>query len=820
MTLIFLGVAWLLGILTGWAVDSSPVPCLAVAGAALAAAAVLGRARPGAHRPALVIAMVALGWARGAWDTSASKEETWAVHHAKDVTLQGWVAKAPDVRATYTQLTVQAVALQVDDEWQTTEGRVLVRAPHYAGLEYGDEVVFSGRLEQPPQLEGFDYRAYLAARGVYALMYRANLERVRVRAGPHVRVVRAALRLKESLRGVILAVLPGAEAGLLSGILLGLDHTLPGELDDAFRRVGLTHIIVISGFNISLLAQVFLLSGAVLRRKRALCVALLGVVVYGAFVGLTPPVARAVLMGLVWLGAGLAGRRSHSLTSLALATTVMTAANPLQLRDVSFQLSFASTMGLLLVEPVLAQGLVRWAERTDSPLGGRVVRLVRDLVLVTVAAQLVTLPVIWYHFRELSVVSLLANLLVLFVQPGILVLGAVATMLGWVSISVGRVAAWGVWPLLRYTTWVTEELGRLPWASRPVPELPSWAAVAFYVLVAGAVVVAHRLRSETDCAAPAFRKPTTGASMEPETRPNAEPLRTLERMGFAALSLLCFLVWAAVFSLPDGHWHLYFLDVGQGDAILIRSPGGRTVLVDGGPDPVLLNARLGRVLPFWQRHVDIVVATHVDSDHLAGLIPVVDRYIVGCALEPPYMGDEPLPESWRQGLHNRDVPLLPAASGMSVWFGDEQVIEVLHPMADLRGPVDANSASLVLRVTAGETVALLTADIDTRAEDELLRRGVGVEAQVLKVAHHGSAGSTSRPWLEAVSPRIAVISTGVDNSFGHPSAAVLERLHEAGVQIWRTDTCGTVEVVTDGRGLWVRTTRECAPVAPRGAVAP
>lgn len=803
MTLIFLCLAWVLGIVAGPALPPGVRMPLVVSGAALLAAAVGARARRGLHRPALVVAACALGWARVAMLPPAGGAGSPAALHGSTVTLRGWVAAPPDVRATYTQLTLQATGAVGSEGARPVHGRVLLQVPHYPAYEYGDELRVTGALEEPPVLEGFDYRAYLAARGIPSLVRRAEVVPEGRRPGAWVALVRRALGVKARLRGVTESILPGAEAGLLSGILLGLDHTLPGDLDDAFRRVGLTHIIVISGYNIAMVAQLLLLSGAILRRTWAVAVALVGVALYGAFVGLDPPVARAVLMGAVWLGGPLVGRRSHSPTSLALATVVMTAANPRQLGDVSFQLSFASTMGLLLLEPVLARGLLAWAERApEEPRRGRIVRVVRDVLLVTVAAQLATLPVVWHHFRELSLVALLANILVLWSQPAILVAGAAATALGALHLGVGRAAVWVAWPSLRYTVWVVETLARLPWASRPVPELPGGAVAAFYALLALPVLAAgRRPRGATP-------PPDDGAPPSPALTPRREPPRPPSRAALPSLALATVLVWAAALSLPDGRWGIRFLDVGQGDAIVIRSPGGRTVLVDGGPDPVLLMGRLGRALPFWQRRVDLVVCTHPDADHLSGLLPVLAHRDVGAALESPLMGDSALAQEWRSRLVGRGIPVVTAARGVRVTIGEGE-LTVLHPPADPSPTMGPNAASTVLLLSVGEVTALLMADVNADVEAELLRAEPDLRGTLLKVAHHGGADATSGAFLGAVEPAAAVISVGADNRFGHPAPDVLGRLAEGGVPVWRTDRCGDVWALTDGERLWMGSARQC-----------
>ena len=273
-----------------------------------------------------------------------------------------------------------------------------------------------------------------------------------------------------------------------------------------------------------------------------------------------------------------------------------------------------------------------------------------------------------------------------------------------------------------------------------------------------------------------------------------------------ALALLAAAIWVGVLGLPDGRLHVYFLDVGQGDAILIVTPAGRQILVDGGPSPTALLNELGGVLPFWDRDLDLVVLTHPDGDHITGLIPLLARYRVARALDTPLSDDAPLTESWLGGLAEAGIERIYAQRGMVIRAGNVQ-LTALNPGPAMLGaaPTDTNNNAIVLRLDYGQTSFLLTGDAEQEAEAEMLAAGLPLAATVLKAGHHGSNGSSSAPFLAAVTPQIAVIQVGAGNDFGHPHPAVLERL--AGVEVLRTDLHGRIEIVSDGQRLDIKTRR-------------
>jgi competence protein ComEC len=270
-----------------------------------------------------------------------------------------------------------------------------------------------------------------------------------------------------------------------------------------------------------------------------------------------------------------------------------------------------------------------------------------------------------------------------------------------------------------------------------------------------------------------------------------------------ALVFLVAVAWAALRGLPDGRLHVWFLDVGQGDAVLIQTPDGTQVLVDGGPSPSALFGQLGEVLPFWDRSLDLVVLTHPDSDHMAGLIPLLERYRVTTVVDS-VAANEPGANAWLAAVGEAGVARQVAARGMELRAGSA-LMTVLHPAAD-PALIDAgNDDSIVLRLQYGATSALFTGDAEAGAEGAMVSSLPLLKADVLKVAHHGSASGTSARFVAAVAPQLAVISVGAENRFGHPAPEVLDRLR--GAKVLRTDQRGRIELESDGMGWIVRSER-------------
>jgi competence protein ComEC len=285
------------------------------------------------------------------------------------------------------------------------------------------------------------------------------------------------------------------------------------------------------------------------------------------------------------------------------------------------------------------------------------------------------------------------------------------------------------------------------------------------------------------------------------------PLRWL----VPVLLLANLVIWTAVLLLPDDRLHVSFLDVGQGDAILIQTPSRHTILVDGGPDPQKLLVELGRRMPFWDRKIDVVVATQAQSDHLTGLVDVLRRYHVKQVLEPAVYptpsNQAPVCHEWLILLHQIPVERHTPCAARSIDLGDGIALEVLSPPAELlhAGREDPDNNGTVLRLSWLDISFLFCADIRMEAEWELITRRAHLRSTVLKVAHHGSRSSTSQQFLAVVEPEFAVISAGTDNPFGHPHPEVLVRLEDqvSAENLFVTADQGTVELITDGARLWI-----------------
>jgi competence protein ComEC len=713
-----------------------------------------------------------------------------------DHEVLGTVVDDPRPREDRMQLVLGALATAGDGTVRGLGDRLLVWLPRGVDAGAGDRVLVRSRIELAEDFDGFAYREYLARQGIAAIARADSAEVVGDASGPTALLA----GLRSTLLGGLNDLVPEPEAALGAGILLGVRSAIAPEINDAFATAGLTHVVAISGWNIAIVAALVAAAVRPLARRPGgrWTTATLAAITVGGYVlltGASPSVVRAALMAAAMLVARLGGSRAHAASALALAALVMLLAAPPVLWDVGFQLSLLATAGLVFFGAAVERRLRRWPG------------WIREPVALTLAAQLTTLPVILLNFERLSLVAPIANVLVVPFVPIAMLFSAFASIVGVMDGSihvpaVGDALAWlaggAAWLVLRVIVWLGMTVASVPNAAVDVA-VPPALAVAWLPMLA--------------LASWAIRDPNAA----PSERPTDEApgrlgalLRRLARPMPVGLGLVGVLLAISIASRPDGLLHLTVLDIGQGDAILVEAPNGRTMLIDGGPDPELTLRRIGANLPFFARRIDLLVLSHPHQDHVAGFVDVLDRFRVGAVLHagipfanPAY--DRLLTDAGRTG-----VTVAAIRAGQALDLGAGTAVRVLYPtQADAEAPLpegDINNGSIVLRLEFGGFAALLTGDAEAPIESALASRGLLQAVDVLKVGHHGSNSSTTPALMDTIRPSVAIISLGQGNEYGHPAPETLAVLaSRPGVGVFRTDLQGDVEVVTDGTTLRVRT---------------
>ena len=697
-----------------------------------------------------------------------------------------------------------------------SEIRVDVTGPRYPALVAGDRVEVLGVLRAPPDSP---YGAYLARIGVAATLLTRSMRAMDAPADAD-RVVQG---IRAGAGDALARALPEPSGGLAAGILIGLRERVDRDLAGDFTTTGLSHVVAISGWNIAIVGGlVAALLGSWPRRRRAVATAA-AIAVYTVLAGASASVLRASVMAGVALLARETGRPGTAARALAWAVVILLGLNPDTVTDAGFQLSAAATAGLLA-----------WGTPLSTSLGARMPWLPRFVVeglAVSLAAQAATLPIVLLAFGRLAPLSPLLNLVVVPLVPPAMVTGTLA-MAGGLAVGAGAPAflatllglpgalAIGLMVLIVQTA------ADLPFAgvtlAPPAGAALGGLAAALLVVIAARRRIARVLGPRRRAQRPRHENTAGAAGHKARPAPGsgahgAGSLRSDRGIRLLAtfLALLVALATVAAVARPDGRLHVVALDVGQGDAILVETPAGGRLLVDGGPDPDRLLVALDERIPPWDRRIDLVVVTHPHEDHVGALALVVDRYRVARVVEPGMAGPGPGYAALEAALAARNQPSGRLATGDRFALDDVR-FEVLWPDRTAVPPkppdtgTGINNVSIVLLGSFGAQRFLLTGDIEEGIDPILVSRGLP-RVDLLKVAHHGSRTATSEAFLAATRPAVALVSVGAANTFGHPAPATLARLTSHGIATYRTDLQGSLDVALDGTALDVRTGRARAP---------
>ena len=800
MPLIYLCLAWLAGTVVGILI-SLPAWTLALSLPFFAAAVLLRRQRRGLILAGLCLLALAGGALRYRAAIPAVDDSSLQYYNHRGVAvIEGMVADPPDVHGQ--SLSFRFSATQITREGQTfyVKGDALVRLPFYRELHYGDVLRLTGRPETPERYDDFDYRGYLANQRIHSVINYPGVQALMTGAGfPPLAWTYAA---RESAAEALTSCLPGPQGPLAQAILLGLRGGLPDSLLQSFYTTGTTHLIAISGLNLTIvLGMVLAFTIWLLGRRDRLYIwiSLAFIWLYTLLTGLPATMVRAALMGSVFLLAELLGRQRTGITALSLAAALMLAADPLVLHDISFQLSFLSMLGLVLISP----WLIRYASPSGEA-GNRYLQWARQAVVIsfgtTLAAIIATWPVTAATFHSFSLVSLPATFFAMPAFPAIMVTSLLTAAAGLAWHPLGVAFGWLAWLFLSYFLLVVDIFSSIPAATITGLSLQPWHVIAYYFVLCTAICAFFR----RDLAARAWAALKNTAVQAAAAVRNIQ-FQQITLPAIMALLMANILVGTALAVLPDGKLHVSILDVGQGETILIRTPQGRNILVDAGPDPLAACTQLGRRLPFWDRSIDLLVLTQLQSDHTAGALEVMRKYDVRCLALPPCPSSNALSREVLAAAAKYGVKQASLATGRQVTLGNGLGLAVLNPPdPPFTGTADdANNNSLVLRLSYKNVAFLLTADIEGEAERYLLMNRADLPSTILKVAHHGSRGSTSKEFLARVAPRAAIISCGAENRFGHPSGETLQRLTaQPGTKVFTTPANGTVEFNSDGERLW------------------
>ncbi len=699
--------------------------------------------------------------------------------------VEGYLLKDPQIAPERTQFVLNAQKITTTDTTFSVCGHVLVRLwdKTNTAFHYGDNIQIAGLLTIPngqTNPGGFDYRAWLMRKGIRRILTvteAGHLQKLDGNSGsPFLRDLIYPLR-----RWMILQIdrlYPESSRPLMRTLLLGDRTLMDDETETTFARTGIIHILAVSGLHVGFVLLILQTIFGFFRLPRFLRTILViaGLICFAAVTEARPPVVRAVLMASLYLIGVEIDRRANPFNTIGTAALILLLINPESLFDPGFQLSFSAVFGILYFYPKLHDALRLRAIKTNW------IRGLAALLIVSLSAQLGTLPVSVSLFNRLPLFGLMLNLVAIPAAGLIVLLGLTSLIFSAFFVWIGASYAALNHVIIQGLLCLVGNFGHLPWIAVRVPT-PRWPTILIYIT--GLILVAE-WKSKL------IRK----------------------AMIFTLLIAMNLAVWPSVISRDFRKLRYIQFDVGQGDAALIRLPRGKTLLIDGGPKTERFDPGERIVAPYLIKNgiaqIDALVLTHPHADHLGGLRYLVEQFKIGKILIAGTKFESSEYEAFLQKAKRRGIPICEIIAPDSLRLVKNIRIYFLSPDKAGKGkPSDLshaiNNQSLVMRMAYGQTEMLFMGDAETPVEKKLLEQYQNLDADILKVGHHGSATSSSPIFLDRVSPEFAVISVGARNRHGHPSPVTLKNLMTIGTKILRTDKDGAILFVTDGHAIKMET---------------
>ncbi len=665
----------------------------------------------------------------------------------------------------------------------------------------GDEIRALVRMAKPYATHNFqtmDTREALYSKGIYWTSVAVDCHGLLVSEKKSLSPVRLAQDVRYALDRLVSQAKTGSRQAraLYSALSFGETGYISPETRLEFQRAGLAHLLAVSGLHLGTVAiGLYLFLSFLLCRIRPLALRMdvrrvaAGLVIpavgfYVFLVGARLPAIRASVVIFCFLLAIILRRKSDSLNVLSAAWLLILGLWPQSLFNASFQLSFGAALAVVIFVPrwATAIGVSLRADMHDAGLFRMAINRISQLALVSLAATVGTAPVLVWHFHQVSLSGLLSNLFAVplaswFVVP-VGIMSAVSLSIS--SSLAGAFAYFGIW-LCQGLGWLADFFSGPSWASINVAGLGIVSMLAWYLCWILATLK-WRIRW----------------------------IRYVAVLGFVYVCAV--FLWQSIGDRFSNELRLTAIDVGQGDCLLVRFPGGAAWLVDGGGTySGRFDVGMGTVAPaLWALGVDkldVVVATHRDPDHVGGLASIVHLFHPREVWSATNLDEDDFSKDLFLAATSEGVEIRKVHEGMHFEqpFGVD--VDVLWPPED-NVLFEENERSIVIRISYGAIAMLLTGDLEKQGEKGLVESGAVLKADVLKVGHHGSANATGKDFLDRVEPGWAVISVGARNHFGLPRVEVLQRLNAAGVQILRTDRDGQVTFRTDGKELMIDTWRK------------
>ena len=682
--------------------------------------------------------------------------------------------------------------------------------------KFGNIVEITGTYEEPStarNYKGFDYRQYLKSRNIYGTI---DCEKYEIIATNKINVASNIVNyVQNNIKENMFNILDEEQSALCVGILIGDREKISDITEDNFKKSNLTHMLAVSGSHITYIIVALTTILSKTNRKFSLIITILFLLFFTVLTGFTASVLRASIMGIITLLASILHRKSDTINNLGISSIIILIYNPYLLVDAGFLLSYAGTIGIILFSKKISNGISIIVNKINPNLLNKeqnnnskiffIKSIIEKIILyiisslsVTLSANIVIIPIMAYMFSTISFTFWISNILAGPVMEVVTIFGFIVYFISIIFPILAQFLGIALNLLLTVLLKIAEISSKIPGASIYIKTPSIYMCVIYYLIIYilfNMQAIKQIIRKKA-----IFRLYAIKAKKQ--------------RKNILVIAILFTILVNSIIYVTDKNIKIYFVDVGQGDCTLIQTSGRKNVLIDGGGSEFgSFDVGKSTLLPYLLDRgitkIDYMMISHFDSDHIGGLFYImenlrVDNIIIskqGESSENLKKFIEILQSNNRGSKNKTNIILV--KKGDNIKIDNTSYFEILFPEDELINDNILNNNSIVAKFVSNNFKMLFTGDIEEIAENrlcELYKSTNKLQADIIKVAHHGSKTSSTLNFLELVKPKIALIGVGENNNFGHPNDAVLKRIKDLGAHICRTDQMGEISIVIGNRG--------------------
>lgn len=657
-------------------------------------------------------------------------------------------------------------------------------------LEFGTQIKLAGEYTAPEgqrNFKGYSYKEYLMTKEIYGTVKIENSNDVEtIKKNQSNFFEKMINNVSNLLKRKVEILLPENSASLLKGILLGDCTDISSEVKENFKECNLSHMLAVSGAHLSylIIGINLILSKKIFGKRACKIITIFIIIIFMNITNMSPSIERAGISSIICIIASLIHRKPDAINAVAVAVLCTVIKNPLSILNVGMQLSYAGTLSLLMFANGREENNYRETIE-NSEKGKNIKKYLVESIKVTLCANILIMPLTVYKFNTISLNFILANLVAGPLLGLSLILGLIMLVTSFVSLNIAKLFSFILNIILIILMKSTKLISQIPYSNITVITPHLISIVIIYTIIFLGYYIAK----------------------SPELR---KKLKTKNKLIIKTITIVLSIAIISVATLrllEEKKLKIYFVDVGQGDCTYLKTPSGKNILIDGGGNRDKEKYDVGKkvLLPYLLdrrvKKLDYIIVSHFDADHAQGLEAVIQNIKVKNIIVCKQASDSVLYQEIIKLCKKKDVNIITVKRGQTIKIDKYVHFEILHPgdimLDDGKGGLNANAivAKMYCTIKNKTTTIMFTGDIEEKAEEELVKiYGDKLKADILKVAHHGSKTSSTAGFLKCVSPKIALIGVGKDNTFGHPNSGVLSRLEDINAKIYRTDKFGEITV--------------------------